>query len=105
MTQEASEPAKPASALEKQICDLFSEVTGTEQVGPDDDFFAIGGHSLSAMRLVAKIRDKTSRSVEIKSIFDHPTAKRLASQLLRATPSSASGKLLKGRGRVQAGNM
>ncbi len=105
MAEELSEPAKPASALEKQICDLFSEVTGTEQVGPDDDFFAIGGHSLSAMRLVAKIRDKTSRSVEIKSIFDHPTAKRLASQLLRATPSSASGKLLKGRGRVQAGNM
>ena len=108
-TQAPIKPQKPASALEMQICDFMREVTGASEVGPDDDFFAIGGHSLSAMRLVAKLRQSTSHPIEIKSIFDHPTAKQLATQIVSAQttthPPSTIGKLVKGRGRVQAGNI
>ena len=49
----------PRSSHEVLLCRLFSELTATETVGLDDSFFAIGGHSLLAMRLIARLRQET----------------------------------------------
>ena len=44
----------PRSAHEDLLCRLFADLTGAEPVGIDDSFFALGGSSLSAMRLLAR---------------------------------------------------
>ncbi|WP_373191223.1 phosphopantetheine-binding protein, partial [Mycobacterium marinum] len=46
----------PRDRLEQLLAALFGEVLGLSRVGIDDEFFRIGGHSLSATRLVVRIR-------------------------------------------------
>jgi thioesterase domain-containing protein/ubiquinone/menaquinone biosynthesis C-methylase UbiE len=71
----------PSSAQESLLCRLFSELTGTALVGVDDSFFSIGGHSLLAMRLIARLRQATGCQLPLRLLFTHPTAAGLAPHL------------------------
>ena len=71
----------PETADEVMLCGLFSELTGVERVGVEDGFFALGGHSISAMRLIARLRERTGCSLPLRALFDHPTPQGLAVQL------------------------
>jgi nonribosomal peptide synthetase DhbF len=88
----------PSTSHEIMICKLFEEITGAQQVGIDDSFFAVGGHSLSAMRLIARLRQETTRTLELKFIFENPTPYALA-QELEQTKIEQKPTLTKGRGR------
>ncbi|MFE3019445.1 phosphopantetheine-binding protein, partial [Streptomyces sp. NPDC059256] len=72
----------PRTALERTVCAAFGEALGTDvPPGPDDDFFALGGHSLVA----AKLANRLSRALELKltlrDVFRHQTPARLAAYL------------------------
>jgi len=71
----------PRTAQEALLCRLFAELTATDSVGLDDSFFAIGGHSLLAMRLIARLRQVTGRALPLRLLFAHPTPEALAAQL------------------------
>ena len=75
----------PQTAIESALCTLFSEVLGIAVVGIDDDFFALGGHSLAVMRLVSRIRATLDCDVSIRAVFDAPTPAELARALSGAT--------------------
>jgi nonribosomal peptide synthetase DhbF len=72
----------PNSDLEASICQVFSSITGTDLVGIEDSFFAIGGHSLLVMRVVARLEKEFGILVPIRTIFDHSTPKLLAQEIL-----------------------
>ncbi|MEU8376613.1 non-ribosomal peptide synthase/polyketide synthase [Micromonospora sp. NPDC048894] len=72
------EPATPREAL---LCDAFAEVLGVPRVGPDESFFALGGHSLTATRLVARIRVLFGVEVTVRQLFETPTASGIATLL------------------------
>ena len=71
----------PETERQALLCRLFSEITGTDPVGLDDNFFAIGGHSLLAMRLIARLRQEGVATLAMRTLFEFPTPEQLAPHL------------------------
>jgi len=89
----------PQSKNEILICRLFSEITGNQNVGLDDNFFAIGGHSLLAMRLVAQVRQQSGITIALRTLFECPTPASLA-QHLETLATDQGPQLIAGMGRI-----
>nr|CRL66696.1 linear gramicidin synthetase subunit D [Mycolicibacterium malmesburyense] len=68
----------PRDQREQVVAALFGEVLGATKVGIDDSFFDLGGHSLSAMRLLGRLRAELGVEVPIREFFDAPTVAGLA---------------------------
>ncbi|MFI6688244.1 amino acid adenylation domain-containing protein [Streptomyces sp. NPDC050485] len=78
----------PRSEQEESLCALFAEVLGVERVGIDDDFFELGGNSLTATRLTSRIRKTLGVSVTIRAIFQHRNIAELSRTVKSANASS-----------------
>ncbi|WP_441287561.1 amino acid adenylation domain-containing protein [Sorangium sp. KYC3313] len=79
----------PRTGLEQAIGEVWRAVLGLDRVGVHDDFFAIGGHSLSATRAAARLRDVLGVDVGVRSLFEAPTIARLAAHIERSTRGEA----------------
>ncbi|WP_433733372.1 amino acid adenylation domain-containing protein [Nocardia sp. CA-129566] len=71
----------PSTALEATVCDAFAETLDIEQVGLDDGFFTLGGNSLAAATLVARLAESTGVNVPVQWIFTDPTPESLAHRI------------------------
>jgi amino acid adenylation domain-containing protein len=71
--------AAPRTPEEEGLAALFGEVLGLGQVGLHDDFFELGGSSLSATALVARLRRAFRVELPVRAIFEHPTVAALGS--------------------------
>ena len=72
---------EPRSSREQLLCGLFAEVLGITQIGVDDDFFDLGGHSLLVIKLVRRIDQAFGAKINIRDLFDTPTPAGLAGKL------------------------
>ncbi|MFC6022918.1 phosphopantetheine-binding protein, partial [Plantactinospora solaniradicis] len=68
----------PATPTEELLCGLFGEVLGLQQVSADASFFTLGGDSLLAMRVIARIRAVLDTEVTIGDLFTSPTVAEVA---------------------------
>ncbi|MET8878652.1 amino acid adenylation domain-containing protein, partial [Nocardia sp. NPDC004604] len=68
----------PSTALEATVCDAFAQTLDIERVGLDDGFFTLGGNSLAAATLVARLAESTGVDVPVQWIFTDPTPESLA---------------------------
>jgi amino acid adenylation domain-containing protein len=86
-SQSAQEYVAPRTFMEGQIAEAWQEVLGIAKIGVHDNFFEIGGHSLSATRIVLKLQALAGPEVSIRHLFLNPTIAGLAS-VLGASKSS-----------------
>ncbi len=77
----------PRTPTEEILAGIWAEVLGVERVGAGDDFFALGGQSLLATRVVTRVRLATGADLPLRAMFEAPTPAALAERvdaLLRA---------------------
>jgi amino acid adenylation domain-containing protein/thioester reductase-like protein len=72
---------EPQTQTERIIAGVFSGVLEIERVGLDDDFFALGGDSISAMRLITAINAALDTDLAVRSVFEAPSIRSLNQQL------------------------
>ncbi len=68
----------PRDAVELALAQIFEQVLGLEAVGVRDNFFDLGGDSLSAVRLVTRVREQLGVRLPLVALFRGPTAEQLA---------------------------
>ncbi|WP_305787985.1 non-ribosomal peptide synthetase [Symbioplanes lichenis] len=71
----------PASAGEARVCGLFAALLGVPRVGATDDFFALGGDSLLAIRLIGRLHHELGGDLELSRFFDAPTPRAVHERL------------------------
>ncbi|WP_405133594.1 amino acid adenylation domain-containing protein [Nocardia sp. NBC_01388] len=94
-TRSDGEIRAPRSALEESVAQVFTQVLGLDRVGICDDFFALGGNSLSATRVVALLR-AAGWSLDLRGLFDEPTVAGLTALLHTRGHTASTGPLLTG---------
>lgn len=80
-TLTAGDGRRPRGPQEEAVCAVFAQVLGLETVGADENFFALGGHSLVAMRAVTLLSERLGRRVGVAALLAAPTPAGLVAEL------------------------
>ena len=83
----------PRTAVEEILAGIWADVLGRERVGIDENFFEIGGHSLSATQVISRIRRDLGAEIGLRSLFEMPTVSKLACLVPRASSIERSKKI------------
>ncbi|MCL2536546.1 MAG: condensation domain-containing protein, partial [Nocardiaceae bacterium] len=79
----------PGTPIEEAVAATVGELLGVERVGADDDFFSLGGNSLVAAQLAARIGEVLGVGLGVRDVFDEPTVAGLAR---RATETAGAAR-------------
>uniref|UniRef100_UPI0010F502A8 non-ribosomal peptide synthetase n=1 Tax=Gordonia sp. GAMMA TaxID=2502241 RepID=UPI0010F502A8 len=71
----------PKNAAERRVADIVAEVLGVDEVGVTASFFEMGGNSLSATRVIARVGDALGVEVSVRDLFESPTVRELVARL------------------------
>ncbi|MGW7490345.1 amino acid adenylation domain-containing protein [Streptomyces sp. NPDC054786] len=81
----------PRTTEEALLCGVFADVLDVDLVGIDDDFFALGGHSLSATMAISRIEAAFGATVAgYRDLFEQRTARRLGAAITEALRSGTA---------------
>lgn len=76
--------AEPKTEDERLLAGVFREVLSVEQVGVNDNFFALGGDSLRGAQVISRINRDRGLEMPIPALFQHPTIAQLAAAMSEA---------------------
>jgi thioesterase domain-containing protein/acyl carrier protein len=99
---QAEASAATADGEQTLLIEIWKEVLGVKDIGIDDNFFDVGGHSLLAARLTEQIQNATGRRIPVAAIFRAPTIATLAN-LLRDDAACKPDPVLMQLGRGNGG--
>ncbi|MFJ9338728.1 amino acid adenylation domain-containing protein [Streptomyces sp. NPDC101733] len=74
-------PTPPRDGLESRLAGIWEQLLGAGPVGVHDDFFASGGHSIDALRLIGRINLAFDERLAVSAVMEHPTVARQAAVL------------------------
>ncbi|RKT07730.1 thioester reductase-like protein [Streptomyces sp. 3211.6] len=92
---------RPFSDLERYVADLWSQTLKTEVGRPDDDFFAIGGHSLQVLTCLVEIQERYPDTT-IQDFFAYPTVEQFAARLAELGAEAPAAPVPETAGRAEA---
>ena len=76
--QNTSSDEFPLTPLEAEVAAIWQEVLGIPKIGAQDDFLALGGDSIRAFRILARLNEKYHVNLTIRDLFDTPTVADMA---------------------------
>jgi acyl carrier protein len=79
----ANSYAPPEGPIEAELAQIWASLLGVDRVGREDDFFALGGHSLLSISLITRVQEAFAIQLRAIAIFRHPTI-RLMGELIRS---------------------
>jgi amino acid adenylation domain-containing protein len=88
------ERVAPRTPTEEVLAAIWAEALAAESLGVHEDFFALGGHSLAAARVMARVRTTFGIELGLRSLFEAPSIARLATvvdETTRGEKTTASG--------------
>ena len=86
----------PEGPVESALADVVADVLGVDKVGRDDDFYALGGHSLLTLRVIARLRRDHGVEVTFRDFLLHRTVRALAASAVnRPAPQTRPPALLR----------
>jgi hypothetical protein len=89
--------AAPETDAERVIAGTWQEAFAVDQIGIDDNFFDLGGHSLLMVRVHARLREVLRADISIVKLFQYPTVRSLARYLADGAAAGPSYQDLRGR--------
>ncbi|MFD2673094.1 amino acid adenylation domain-containing protein, partial [Marinicrinis sediminis] len=78
----------PKPGTQQHLAEMWTELLGVEQVGAEDDFFHLGGHSLKAVQLTVAIQKTLGAEVSLREVFAHSRLDRLAEWVDQKQPEA-----------------
>lgn len=85
----AAPSVPPAGPIEEAVAAVWTELLGVPVVGAHDDFFALGGHSLVAVQIIARLGETFGIELDAGAVFESPTVAELAAALTSARAAAA----------------
>jgi len=83
----------PRNATERTVLGLMEQVLKLPEMSVLDDFFAMGGHSLLAARLIAQLNATLDLNLPLRLVFESPTADRMAVAIDKAKEKGGGGRV------------
>jgi amino acid adenylation domain-containing protein len=90
---ERPEASAPRTPVEEIVARAFAEVLGVAEVGARDDFFDLGGHSLSAVRVLTRLCTDLGVHLPIRTLFETPTVEGIAAVLMSEMAAQGAAAL------------
>jgi len=87
----------PRNELEDRITAVWQQVLGFEQIGVEDNFFDLGGHSLVATRMVSRVRARWNVELPLQHVFERPTISSLVEEISELKRNSLASELRPGK--------
>ncbi|WP_410870092.1 amino acid adenylation domain-containing protein [Nocardia sp. A7] len=78
----------PRTPIEQAVAAVFADVLGSERVSVDQSFFELGGNSLSATKVVARVNSALGSTIALRDLFDAPSVAQLSSRVVPAAEGS-----------------
>lgn len=94
---------QPRTPLQRELISVWQQVTGSENVGADDNFFEIGGHSLLIVRAQSELKHKLGIELELVDLFRYPTPASLAAHIEQSKQADDPQHIEQKRHTQQAG--
>ena len=79
------------------MTEIWTSLLGVDRIGIDDNFFELGGHSLLATRVLARIGNSLHVRLTLRNIFDAPTVRGLAAEILQVASQGDASQMSEDR--------
>ncbi len=91
----------PGTPIEQVVAGIWAEMLRVDRVGAEANFFALGGDSIKAVRLVNRINERLASDLRVQDVFKHQTVGALAARVQTRAESSVAGELAAGRAEIE----